>query len=111
MRIDLRGRPFDVTGALRAHVERRLLFALGRFGARLATVQARLDDLNGPRGGVDKRCRLRARLSGGLNVAIEEVDLDMYVAVDRACERLGRGVARAFDRQRVPRARLVLARG
>jgi ribosomal subunit interface protein len=111
MRIDLRGRPFDVTGALRTHVERRLLFALGRFGTRLAAVQARLDDLNGPRGGIDKRCRLRVRLPGGLHVAIEEVDLDMYVAVDRACERLGRGVARALGRRRVPRARLALARG
>lgn len=32
--------------------------ALGRFGAKIQRVQVTLSDVNGPRGGLDKECRL-----------------------------------------------------
>lgn len=41
--------------ALRQYVERRLRFALGRFAHRLDQLQVRLEDVNGPRGGLDQR--------------------------------------------------------
>ena len=41
---------------LRSHIERRVGFALLRFTDALSSVLVRLDDLNGPKGGFDKRC-------------------------------------------------------
>ena len=38
MKIDIRGHRIEVTEALRTHIERRLQFALGRFGARVTAV-------------------------------------------------------------------------
>lgn len=88
-----------MTPALRSYAERRLRFALGRFGRRVRGVVVRFEDLNGPRGGADKACRLSARSDGG-PLRVEDTDADLYAALDRAADRLGRRVARAIARRR-----------
>lgn len=110
MKVQVRGLTFEVGQALQGHAERRLLFALGRFAARLDAVQVRLFDVNGPRGGPDKGCQMVARLARWGAVRVEETDADAYVAVTRAAERLGRGVARELERRRESRAALRPAR-
>ena len=100
MRIHVRSRGFELTDALRAHVERRLLFALSRFGRRLRSVQLHMDDVNGPRGGADKRCQIVARLAPWGKVRVQELDGDLYAAISRAADRLDRAVAREAERRR-----------
>ena len=100
MRIHVRSRGFELTNALRAYAERRLLFGLGRFGRRLQSVMLRMDDVNGPRGGADKRCQIVARLAPWGDVRVEELDGDLYAAIDRAADRLDRAVAREMERRR-----------
>lgn len=102
MRIRVRGGGLELTDALRDHVERRLLFALGRFGRRVAAVSVRIEDVNGPRGGADKRCLMAVRLNPRGEVVVEKTDSDLYAAVDRAAGRLGEGVARDLARWRPP---------
>jgi len=60
----------------------------------------RLSDVNGPRGGVDKCCRIQIILKGLPDVVIEDVEADLYVAIDRATERAGRTVVRKVDRRK-----------
>lgn len=100
MRIYVRSRGFELTDALRVHAERRLLFALGRFGRRVRSVMLRVDDVNGPRGGADKRCQIVVRLAPWRDVRVEELDGDLYRAIDRAADRLDRAVAREIERRR-----------
>jgi len=99
MQLDIRGRNLRLTPALLDHVDRRIRFALGRFAARLSRVAVRLGDVNGPRGGIDKRCWIHLELRGKA-LTIEEVDADLYVAIDRASERAGRATERAISRLR-----------
>lgn len=104
MRIHVRSRGFELTDALRAYAERRLLFALSRFGGKVASVMLRLDDVNGPRGGPDKRCRVIAHLPPPWgDVRVEELDEDLYAAISRAADRLARAVAREAERQQETR--------
>lgn len=100
MRIDIRARGFALTEGLRAHAERRLRFALARFEDRVARVAVRLSDLNGPRGGVDKRCLLRLRARGLAEIVIDEAGADLYAAISRAAERAGRMLGRGLARSR-----------
>jgi len=100
MRVDIRVHDIDCTDALRQHLERRLRFALGRFDGRVLRVTARLADVNGPRGGADKRCQLRALLRPAAQVVVDDTDADLYAAIDRATERMGRAVTRAVQRAR-----------
>lgn len=76
----------------------RLEFALGRFAGRVRSVSVSLTDLNGPRGGIDKKCLIAVRLERPPRViVVEDVDADAAVVVSRAAERTARAVARAVD--------------
>jgi len=99
MQIDIQARNFSLTYALRSHTERRLRFALTCCDDYIQRVVVRLSDINGPRGGEDKRCHLQLVLAGLPDVVIEDIETDMYVAIDRAVDRAGRTVVRKLGRQ------------
>jgi len=98
MTLDIRGITIDLSAAVRAHIERRLRFALGRFSGRIGRVVVRIADENGPRGGRDKRCRIAARLGRRGTVLVEERGEDLQAMIDVAAERMGRVVARSLQR-------------
>jgi len=98
VQIDIQARGFQLTDALRNHAEVRLRFAFTAVGARVMRVGMRLADVNGPRGGVDKRCTIRASVPGAPAVVIDQRDVDLYAAIDRAANRAGRALARRLDR-------------
>ena len=100
MQIDIRARKIEVDEALRAHVDRRLRFALGRFGERIGRVTVRFDDANGTRGGVDKQCQIDVALRPSGNVIVDDIDADLCTVVDRAAERVARAVHRDLQRRR-----------
>ncbi len=64
----------------------------------------RLSDINGPRGGADKRCHLQVVLDGLPDVVIKDTEANLYVAIDRATDRAERTLVRKIDRQRTPPA-------
>jgi ribosomal subunit interface protein len=99
MQIDIQARDFSLTDALRSHAERRLHFALSCCDDHIQRIVMRLSDINGPRGGADKRCHLQVVLKGLPDVVIEDTEADLYVAIDRATDRAGRTVVRKIDRQ------------
>jgi ribosomal subunit interface protein len=100
MRIDIQARGLDLTEQLREHTERRLQFALSWANDDVRAIAVRLSDINGPRGGNDKRCRIKITLSGTSDVVIEDAESDLYVAIDRAADRTERAVARRLQRLR-----------
>src|SRR4051812_10993910 len=58
MQLEMRGVNYVLSDGLKDYIERRLRFTLGRFPARIDRLTVRLSDVNGPRGGIDKRCRI-----------------------------------------------------
>ena len=96
----IQARNFPLTEALRNHAERRLRFALTCCNDHIQHVVMRLSDINGPRGGKDKRCHLRVVLASLPDVVIEDIEANLYVAIDRAVDRARRTVVRKIDRQR-----------
>lgn len=100
MTVSVRGYGIEVSPGLGGLVERRLFFALSRFGGRVRAVSVRLVDLNGPRGGIDKKCTMSARLAPRGSVRAENRDSELPAAVDRAATRLARAVTRALERRR-----------
>ena len=100
MKIHVRSRQVVVSEGVRAHVERRLESSLGRVAARVLRATVQIVDLNGPRGGEDKSCRIEVRLRPTGSVFVEHTDADLYAAVGRAADRMGRAVSRAVERAR-----------
>ncbi len=99
MQIDIQAHEFILTDALRQYAERRLSYALSCCNDNIQKVEMRLSDINGPRGGEDKRCHICVILPGLPEVVIEDVETDLYVAIDRACDRAKRTVIRKIERQ------------
>lgn len=100
MHIDIHTHGFSLTPGLREHVEKRLAYALSHIGDSIQRLTVRLSDINGPKGGDDKRCLIELRLKQAPAVVIEDVEADLYVAIDRAAERAGRTLARRLARLR-----------
>ena len=109
MMITIQSRGFELTEALEQHVRKRLGFSLARGTSQIRRVDVSLSDLNGPRGGIDMRCLVKVRLYGLQPVVIEDVQSDMYSAIDRAAGRAGRMVLRRLaqhsDRRRLASTR------
>ncbi len=101
MRVEVRGHGVEVSEPLRAHVERRLSFALDRLRERVGTVHVTLRDVNGgERGGLDKECRVAVVLVPSGSVAARAMRADLYRAIDVAVGGAGRSVVRALARRR-----------
>jgi putative sigma-54 modulation protein len=107
MTIDIRFRGLANSDALRAHIVRRIHFQLRRLGRALSAVVVRVSDVNGPKGGVDKRCQVMLRRPGHPPVTIDEVSVDAYAAADVAVERAALAVERGRERERAVRRRWV----
>ena len=103
MQLQIVARNSELTTSQREIVERRLGFALGRFGARIRRVEVLLTDVNGPRGGVDKTCRIVARIVPRGEVRVEAADVGVEAAVSRAAERISRRVSTELERRRTTR--------
>ena len=100
MKIHVRSKQVEVDKTVRAHIKRRLQFSLGRLSQRILRVTVQIVDLNGPRGGEDKACRIEARLLPTGSIFVEDTDADIYAAVDRAADRAARSMSRFIKRAR-----------
>jgi hypothetical protein len=87
-----------VDPGLRERIPRRLGWRLGKFAPRIERLTVRFADVNGPRGGIDVACRIKAVLSGLPSVVVTEVAGTPSEAFDRAGQRVERGVRRAIGR-------------
>jgi putative sigma-54 modulation protein len=79
MNIDIKALGFSLTEGLRAHVA---------------------DRMNGPRGGIDKRCQLQLLIDGNQTVVVQDHEADLYLAVNRATDRAAHSLARLLRRSR-----------
>ena len=100
MQVDIQSTGFKLTDGIRASLMKRLTDDLGHGDDHVTRVIVRLSDINGPRGGVDKRCFIEVRLKHAPALVIEDTEADLYLAIDRATERAGRAMERSLARQR-----------
>lgn len=105
MKLLVIGEKIKVTEGVHDFVTRRLHFALGRFLPQIERVTARVADMNGPRGGEDKRCRIEVRLRGLETIVREARASALEEAAYRAAESVERGVSRALERMQHKRRR------
>jgi putative sigma-54 modulation protein len=100
MFIIIRGKNVPVTDELRSMIERQLRFALDRTASEIRRVDVRLEDLNGPRGGVDKRGLILLKWNKGTMVVTSHIAEDLLRAVSGAIDRAAAAMARVLERRR-----------
>jgi putative sigma-54 modulation protein len=105
MWVKVHGHGFDLSEALKSHVERRLDFAIARRAERVERVDVQI-----ARSGQDFHCRVLATVRGGLTIVVHAEASDAYAAVDLASGRLVAALGRHLDRSRGRRERATVAR-
>jgi ribosomal subunit interface protein len=100
MNIEMRHFNLQMSEFLHDHILRQVEHAVRRFRDRIGRITVRLTDVNGPRGGIDKRCRITAELIAAPPLVVESESDDAYDAVGRAASRLHRTTARMIGRRR-----------
>jgi len=100
MHLQIRSKNFRLYDRDREYMERRIQYSVDRFIARISSVTVGLADLNGPRGGADKQCRLVVRVPNCGKITIEETSCNVLAAVALAADRAGRAISRQLGRSR-----------
>ncbi len=100
MRCDIRSGHVNLRPAVRDYVEERLHRSLGRIQDRISHVMIHIDDVNGPKGGADKRCHAEAHLVRSGLVLADVVAGDLRTAVDEAADRLAMRIIKLLSRRR-----------
>jgi putative sigma-54 modulation protein len=101
MQLELRIRDTARRDVLRAHVERRLRFALSRFGNRVGRVVVRIGRLNGDQGTNARSCHIEVGLAPFGTVSVKERGTDLFAAIDRAAGRIERLIAHCVEPARM----------
>lgn len=99
MKLHVRYRSLSPTPELHERIARRLHFALSRFALAIREVTVTLIDVNGPRGGIDKVCRVRIDGLRGAPVVVEATAAAVPAAIDGAMARAARSAARSLQRR------------
>ena len=80
----------------------RVRFALRRLNALVPRAKVQFSDVNGPRGGVDKRCQVELSTEAAGTVVIASLARDWRTALDRALGRATRVLTRSLQRKQKP---------
>lgn len=100
MRIEIQSGNIRITKRLMMFLRKRIEFALGRFQDRIQTVQVRLSDINGPKGGVDKRCQIQLKLPAQKDVVVTTKAHRLDLAIGKTASRSARALSRAVGKRR-----------
>lgn len=83
---------------LRELSERRVRFVFRRLGWRVSRAEVQLSDMNGPRGGIDKHCRVSLKTEGAGTVVAVSSASDWRTALNQALARAARFLMRTLRR-------------
>lgn len=96
IQIEVRSQVDVNEGAIQEFAERRIGFALDHL-RNVRRIVISIEDVNGPKGGADKHCRIVAK-TGLRSIVLHETQTDWQSAVARAIHRLDRKATEASQR-------------
>lgn len=100
MTIAIRSGVFRIDADLRETVERHVRRGFHRYARRSTEVRVWLDDANGPRGGIDRTCRIQVELLSAGTATVECRAETVYAALAGAIERAKTTIDRMLKRRR-----------
>lgn len=107
MVFEIQTRGFSLTGALADVIEMRSHAITAGWRDYLTRIDVTLSDVNGPKGGVDKVCKIRCTLAGSEPVFAEAVALDMYEAIHSCFDKIKKRVNKIRKRALTRRHRKI----
>lgn len=100
MRVTIVRRGVLLDEPLRSFVHDKIDTSLGRLHRAIRSVRVQIEDTNGPRGGLDKRCVVTVSGDRFEPCVVETRDVSMQAAVAQALHIAARSLIRALQRDR-----------
>lgn len=98
--VTVRGHHVSIEAHHREYMRERLGHKLGKYAPSIEHVHVRLEDLNGPKGGVDHECRIQVMLSGLGQIVVKDRHMDVIAAFDLAAEHMETALRNHFGKVR-----------
>lgn len=92
-------RSMEMTGYLEIYIKRRIAFAFSRVKDSVRSLAINVSDINGPKGGIDKQCKVLLRVDSKPDIIIVEKQSDALLAIDRAITRASRRMNQSIKRR------------
>ncbi len=97
MLVHINARHFDLTPALSNYVESKVRLMLGRYKNKIVKISVSLSDINGPKGGEDKCCKIIVKPESTSSIVVQETAANMYDAINSCSHRVKRTVNRSLS--------------
>lgn len=100
MLVQVHIRGMQSASEIRSLVQDQIDHVLSKFEEHVGTVTVNVEDINGPRGGIDKHCRCVVNFKRRSPLIIEDQDDSVRRLVDRVCQRVSQNTAKRLARKR-----------
>ncbi|MFQ3237496.1 MAG: putative sigma-54 modulation protein [Paraglaciecola sp.] len=97
MLVHIQSRHFSLSEALSKYVKNKVQIMLGRYEAKIIRADVSLFDINGPKGGEDKCCKIIVKINGTSSIVVQETAEDLYDAINTCSRRVRRAVKRQLS--------------
>jgi putative sigma-54 modulation protein len=100
MNIQVNFRNIKNNSAAIRQINHRLSFAFSRVQDAIQSISVIVSDVNGPKGGIDKLCRILIKSPHLTDIVISENQSNMTVAIDRCIARARQSLSRKLKRNK-----------
>jgi ribosome-associated translation inhibitor RaiA len=101
MNLKIQSRAMKLSAGLKRNVVKRVQNAFYVRQDCIQRINVKLSDINGPHGGVDKRCQIHLIVPHMPDIIVKETQQNIYSAVYHACVRAKDALDRKLSRMRV----------
>ncbi len=90
-----------LTQEVREQAERDIGFAFSRFADSIESVDMLVEDVNGSKGGEDKKCNIKVRLVPSGTHFVEGMQVDLSALVHNTISRMAGSIQKEVDKRKV----------
>ena len=101
MNLHIQSKTFSLTGALKQYVKRKVDSVIQQRADHIQRINVNLSDINGPHGGIDKRCQVHLVIPRMPDIVIQDTQANLYNAIDSAISRAKVALSRKLARRQV----------
>lgn len=99
MRLTIKSPNMVIDSKLKSHIERRVLFVFSRSKQIIQSITVTLTDINGPKGGEDKQCKVKVQAQGLPTLLVLDEQANLMAALNSALSRVSNNLLRKVKRK------------
>jgi hypothetical protein len=100
MKIEVKQDKVELQNSFITNIHQNLTTGLTRFDRMIRRICVKIADINGPRGGEDKSCRIQVFLKRTSSIIIEERGASIFAVVGKAISRVDMAMFRMADQRK-----------